>query len=82
MPNQKDSPNNCEVLGTSDASHVKVQTPFQLKKRELIGENLAASGWPENKAPNPDDGIDVARQTQTRKYRYAQPGKGESVKPI
>lgn len=69
MANQKG--NNCEVLDTSDSSHVKKLTPFQTKKAEMA-DDLSRKG----------SAINSAREAWTAKQRAAQPGKGQSVKPI
>jgi 1,2-phenylacetyl-CoA epoxidase PaaB subunit len=68
-----------KIHDPTNSDHVKQQSPFQLKKRELTSENLDMESLPTLKAPNPDQGINVARQTWTRKQRGQ---KGNSAKAI
>ena len=65
------------VYDPLDNSHVKTQSPFQLKKRELQGESLDMEG--RIKAPNANQGLNQARQTWTRHQRGL---KGNSTKAI
>ena len=76
--NRKSTGNNCRVLGEDD-SFISTQNPLTLKKRELQGESLDMEGLPTLKAPNPNQGLNEARQTWTRKQRGL---KGESTKAI
>jgi hypothetical protein len=68
-----------KIYDPKNSDHVKQQSPFTLKRRELRGESLDMEGLPTLKAPNPDHGINVARQTWTRKQRG---NKGSSARPL
>ena len=68
-----------KIYDPKNSDHVSTQSPFTLKKRELQGESLDMEGLPTLKAPNPNDRINVARQTWTRKQRG---NKGASSRPL
>jgi len=77
--NNRSAVANCPVLSESSADHVSQQNPWKLKKRELQGESLDMESLPTLKAPNPNQGLNEARQTWTAKQRKI---KGGSTKAI